>query len=68
MCGEEQHGDPVEFMRAMAGHAGRTLHLKCEYGESANHSTEALFEALARAVKEAGAVTGGGVLSAKGVL
>ena len=53
-------------MRALAVHAGLTLHLKCEY--NAHHITEALFKALARALKQAVAVTGGGVLSAKGVL
>ena len=57
-----------EFMRALAVHAGLTLHLKCEYGENAHHITEALFKALARALKQAVAVTGGGGLSAKGVL
>ena len=55
-------------MRALAVNAGLTLHLKSEYGENAHHITEALFKALARALKQAVTVTGGGVLSAKGVL
>ena len=68
MCGQYDTCLTVEFMRALAVHAGLTLHLKCEYGENAHHITEALFKALARALKQAVAVTGGGVLSAKGVL
>ena len=68
MCGQYDTCLTVEFMRALAVHAGLTLHLKCEYGENAHHITEALFKALARALKQAVAVTGGGGLSAKGVL
>ena len=68
MCGQYDTCLTAEFMRALAVHAGLTLHLKCEYGENAHHITEALFKALARALKQAVAVTGGGVLSAKGVL
>ena len=68
MCGQYDTCLTVEFMRALAVHAGLTLHLKCEYGENAHHITEALFKALARALKQAVTVTGGGVLSAKGVL
>ena len=58
------------FPDAMAAlrHSGLTLHLKSEYGENAHHITEALFKALARALRQAVALTGGGVLSAKGVL
>ena len=58
------------MLNSFAVHSGfgLTLHLKCEYGENAHHITEALFKALARALKQAVAVTGGGVLSAKGVL
>ena len=48
--------------------AGLTLHLKAEYGDNAHHITEALYKALARALRQAVTVTGGGVLSAKGVL
>ena len=62
MCGQYDTCLTVEFMRALAVHAGLTLHLKCEYGENAHHITEALFKALARALKQAVAVTGGGVL------
>lgn len=57
-----------EFFRALAFNAGVTLHLRLEYGENSHHCTEALFKAAARALSAACAVTGGGVLSAKGVL
>ncbi len=44
MCGQYDTCLTVEFMRALAVHAGLTLHLKCEYGENAHHITEALFK------------------------
>lgn len=68
MCGGYDTCLTVEFMRALAMHAGLTLHLKAMYGDNAHHITEALFKALARALKAAVTETGGGVLSAKGVL
>ncbi len=68
MCGTYDTCLTVEFMRAFATHAGITLHLKSIYGDNAHHITEALFKALARALKQAVEQTGGEVLSAKGVL
>ena len=68
MCGQYDTCLTVEFMRALSVNAGLTLHLKAKYGDNAHHITEALFKALARALKQAVAQTGGGVLSAKGVL
>ena len=68
MCGQYDTCLTVEFMRAFTTHAGITLHLKSMYGDSAHHITEALYKALARALKEAVRETGGEVLSAKGVL
>ena len=68
MCGQYDTCLTVEFMRALSVNAGLTLHLKCEYGDNAHHITEALYQALARALRQAVTVTGGGVLSAKGVL
>ncbi|WP_087065798.1 imidazoleglycerol-phosphate dehydratase HisB [Intestinibacillus massiliensis] len=68
VCGGYDTCLTAEFMRALAVNAGLTLHLRCEYGDNAHHITEALFKALARALRQAVAVTGGGVLSAKGVL
>ena len=68
MCGQYDTCLTVEFMRAFAMNAGITLHLKSMYGDNAHHITEALFKALARALKQAVAETDGGILSAKGVL
>lgn len=68
MCGQYDTCLTVEFMRALATHAGITLHLKSMYGDNAHHITEALYKALARALRQAVTETGGEVLSAKGVL
>lgn len=58
-----------EFMRAFAFNAGITLHLKAEYGKNDHHITEALFKALAYALKQAVKPnTDGSALSAKGAL
>lgn len=42
-----------EFMRAFAFNAGITLHLRSEYGKNDHHITEALFKALAYALRTA---------------
>lgn len=68
MCGQYDTCLTAEFMRAFAMHAGITLHVKSMYGENAHHITEALYKALARALRDAVRETGGEVLSAKGVL
>lgn len=58
-----------EFMRAFAFNAGITLHLRGEYGKNDHHITEALFKALAYAVKQAVRLNGNGAaLSSKGVI
>lgn len=57
-----------EFFRAFAYNAGITLHLKCEYGKNDHHKIEALFKACAHALKAAKSVSGGEILSTKGVL
>lgn len=57
-----------EFMRAFAFNAGITLHLRCEYGKNDHHKAEALFKALAYALKTATRPNSGGVISTKGVL
>ena len=57
-----------EFMRAFAFHAGMTLHLKVS-GKNSHHMTEALYKALAHALKEAVRPLGNdAVLSTKGML
>ena len=58
-----------EFMRAFAFNAGITLHLKSEYGKNDHHITEALFKALAYALKQAvGLNSDGSAVSTKGAL
>jgi len=58
----------VEFMRALANHAGITLHQKAHYGANTHHITEALFKSLGIAMKEAVRVEGDSITSTKGVL
>lgn len=57
-----------EFMRALAFHAGITLHTRAEYGVNAHHMVEAMFKAVAHALRLAVQQTGSGTLSTKGVL
>ena len=57
-----------EFFRAFAFNAGITLHINLRYGKNDHHKCEAIFKAVAHAVKQAVAVSGDGVLSTKGVL
>lgn len=68
MIGDYDSCLTVEFMRALAIHAGLTLHQECLYGENAHHITEALFKSLGMAIKEAVQVSGQAVTSTKGVL
>ena len=58
-----------EFFRAVAFHAGITLHLSVPYGTNDHHKAEALFKAFAHALKAVAALNAdGSVLSTKGVL
>lgn len=57
-----------EFFRAVAFHAGITLHLNVLYGVNDHHKIEAVYKAFAHALKLAAAKTGRGTLSTKGVL
>ena len=57
-----------EFFRALAINAGMTIHLKACYGKNAHHMTEAMFKALAKAIRMALQPYEGGVASTKGVL
>ena len=58
-----------EFFRALAVHAGLTLHLRLEYGKNSHHCIEALYKAAAHALRLAVSETQTGqVLSTKGVL
>jgi imidazoleglycerol-phosphate dehydratase len=58
----------VEFFRAFAFNAEMTLHARVAYGVNDHHKAEALFKALAHALRRATERTGGGTLSSKGVL
>lgn len=58
-----------EFMRAFAFNAGITLHFRKEYGKNDHHVTEALFKAMAYALKQAVTPNAdGSAVSSKGVL
>ena len=57
-----------EFFRAVAMHAGFTLHIRLIYGKNTHHMIEAIFKAFGCALKQAAGLTGQGVPSTKGVL
>ena len=57
-----------EFFIALAMRGGLTLHADLLQGENTHHKVEALFKALARALREAARVEGGGIPSTKGTL
>ena len=57
-----------EFMRAFAVNAGITLHIKEEGGKNAHHQIEAIFKAVAHALKAACKIEGNLPLSTKGTL
>ena len=67
-CGQYDNCLTEEFFRAFAFNAGITLHIKEEYGNNDHHIIEAMFKAVAHALKDAMTETGKGVLSTKGVL
>jgi imidazoleglycerol-phosphate dehydratase len=57
-----------EFWRAFATAAGLTLHLRMISGRNTHHILEACFKGVARALRDAVRVEGGGVPSTKGTL
>ncbi|MCI9575898.1 MAG: imidazoleglycerol-phosphate dehydratase HisB [Clostridiales bacterium] len=58
-----------EFVRAFATNAGLTLHTRLEYGKNSHHCVEAIYKAIAHAMRLAVARSQSGeVLSTKGVL
>jgi imidazoleglycerol-phosphate dehydratase len=57
-----------EFWRALATSAGITLHLRMRSGRNTHHILEASFKGVARALRDAVRVEGGGVPSTKGML
>lgn len=73
--GEKILGDPPfdpqlceEFWRAFAMSANITLHIVCVRGKNTHHIIEAGFKGVARALRDAIAITGGGLPSTKGTL
>ena len=60
-----------EFLRAFAFHAGLTLHVKILYGRNSHHKVEAVFKAVAHALRiaaEKDARLGDMIPSTKGIL
>lgn len=57
-----------EFFRAFSTNAGITLHASVLYGNNAHHQIEALFKAVAHALKTAISQNGTQLLSTKGTL
>ena len=68
-CGDYETCVTEEFFRAFAENAGITLHINVPYGNNAHHQIEAIFKAVAHALKIAVAPNNdGSTLSTKGVL
>lgn len=59
---------PREFFAGLAGEARLCLHLHQRCGANSHHIVEAAFKAVARALRQAIAITGEGVPSTKGML
>jgi len=57
-----------EFWRAFAFASGITLHIRLQSGKNGHHIIEASFKGVARALRDAVRVEGGGVPSTKGSL
>ncbi len=68
-CGDYETCCTEEFWRAFAVNSGITLHINVPYGTNAHHQIEAIFKAVAHALKIAVSKNAdGSVLSTKGVL
>ncbi len=67
-CGDYETCCTEEFFRAFAMNSGITLHINVPYGSNSHHKTEAVFKAVAHAMKAAVTENGKGVLSTKGIL
>jgi imidazoleglycerol-phosphate dehydratase len=57
-----------EFWRAFATAAGITLHIRLRTGKNTHHIIEASFKGVARALRDAVRIEGGGIPSTKGTL
>lgn len=68
-CGDYDLCMTEEFFRAFAFNSGMTLHINMLYGNNDHHKAEAIYKAVAHALKKAVAYNSdGAVLSTKGVL
>ena len=67
-CGEFDCCLTEEFFRAFAMNSGVTLHIRSLYGNNSHHIIEAIFKAVAHALKAAVRIEYEGTLSTKGVL
>lgn len=68
-CGEYETCCTEEFWRAFAMNSAITLHINVPYGTNSHHKIEAIFKAVAHAMKNAVKRNNdGSVLSTKGVL
>lgn len=69
LCGDYETCVTEEFFRAFAVNSAITLHISVPYGANAHHQIEAIFKAVAHALKQATRQNeDGSVLSTKGVL
>ena len=69
LCGDYETCVTEEFWRAFAMNSGITLHINVPYGTNAHHQIEAIFKAVAHALRIAVTKNSdGAVLSTKGVL
>lgn len=70
-CGEMDTQLFEEFFRSFAFNAGITLHISAPYGANDHHKAEAMFKALARALRQATEIDprfAGQIVSTKGSL
>ncbi len=68
-CGDYDLCMTEEFFRAFAFNSGMTLHINLMYGSNDHHKAEAVYKAVAHALKKAAAFNeDGSTLSTKGVL
>lgn len=68
MVGDFDTDMVVEFFRAFAMNAGVTLHINLIYGQNAHHCIEAIFKAVAHAIRKAVEINSSEILSTKGSL
>ncbi len=68
MVGDFDTDMVVEFFRAFAMNSGITLHINLLYGQNAHHCIEAIFKAVAHAIRKAAEITNTEILSTKGSL